>query len=100
MTTTHFVTRGKGATLAEVMRNAEARAALKLARRQLGPRALVRHEPGADEPCVVFRAEQVISGRRYEREYGRGRTWPIALQRAAEGYRAMCAEARARRATS
>lgn len=91
--TSHFVARGKGVTLAPIAEDRAAREALRKARSILGQRALVRREPAAAEPCVVLRAEQLDSGRRYEREYGRGQTWAIALQRAGTEYQAMRAAA-------
>lgn len=75
------------------------RHALKEARKIMGPRALVRRRPGTAEPCVILRAEQGLTGRRYEIEYGRGRTWAIALQRAAQRYQALVNEARRKRAS-
>lgn len=84
--------------MAAIERDPAAKAALVRARALIGLRALVRHRPGTPEPCVILRAEQGLSGRRYEIEYGRGSTWAIALQRAAEGYQAMVNEARRKKA--
>jgi hypothetical protein len=60
--------------------------ALAEARRILGPRARVSDEFGV---CVVTRHDMNEAGFSYQKEYGRGTTWAIALNAAARTYAEM-----------